>query len=145
MLSWLVGSMLRRSIKALNEGNVGPALKAYTDDAVLVFPGTSSFGRTYRGTVEVEGFLRRFVANGLQLTPIEITAKGMPWNMRIAMVCTDSTKDHIDGEPVYSNRAVIYCRAAWGKIRYQEDYLDTQLVEAYDAHLNAKEPSAAPA
>jgi ketosteroid isomerase-like protein len=38
-----------------------------------------------------------------------------------------------DGNDLYSNRAVLMVRTAWGKIRSQEDYEDTERVSAFDA------------
>jgi ketosteroid isomerase-like protein len=134
MLSWLAGSMLRRSIRALNAGDVGPALKAYAGDAELVFPGDSSFGGTYRGKAEIEGFLRRFVECRLRLEPHVIVAKGWPWKMTIWMQMTDQATDQ-QGNVVYANRGVIVAKAAWGKVKHQEDYIDTQKVAAFDAFL----------
>jgi hypothetical protein len=37
-----------------------------------------------------------------------------------------------DGNDLYSNRAVLMVRTAWGKIRSQEDYEDTERVSAFD-------------
>lgn len=144
MLSWLVGVMIRRSLKALNAGDVDTALKAFADDAVLVFPGDGLFGGTHRGKDEIETFLRRFVESRLQIEPHAIVAKGWPWNMRIWMQFTDRATDE-QGDVVYSNRGVIVARAAWGKVTHQEDFLDTHKVAAFDAFLNEeKVPASTP-
>ena len=46
-----------------------------------------------------------------------------------------------DGAPDrYNNRAVLFVNTAWGKIRAQEDYEDTERVAAFDA---ASAPAAA--
>ena len=37
---------------------------------------------------------------------------------------------------VYRNRAVLFVRASWGKIRSQEDFLDTEKVAAFDDYLS---------
>ncbi len=39
------------------------------------------------------------------------------------------------GEVVYENRVMFLVRAAWGKVVYQEDFLDTQKVAAFDEYL----------
>lgn len=134
MFSWLVGAMLRRSIKALNAGDIGPALSSYAADAVLVFPGESTFGNSYRGRSEIEAFLHRFVDLGLQLHVDKVVASGLPWRMTVFVQARDRTTEQTGGEPVYANRLVIVCQAKWGKITHQEDYLDTQRVAGYDAH-----------
>lgn len=144
MFSRLVGSMLRRSIRALNAGDVGPTLKAFADDAILVFPGDGGFGGTHRGKAEIEAFLRRFVESRLQLEPHAIVAKGWPWNMTIWMQFTDQATDE-HGNVVYTNRGVIIARSAWGKVKHQEDFLDTHQVAAFDAFLSGeKVPAGTP-
>jgi hypothetical protein len=37
-----------------------------------------------------------------------------------------------DGRDVYNNRAVLFVTTAWGKVRSQEDYEDTERVAAFD-------------
>ena len=44
-----------------------------------------------------------------------------------------------DGTVVYTNRAVLFGKIAWGKIAYQEDYVDTQKVAEFDEYLAAHE------
>ncbi|WP_161962274.1 nuclear transport factor 2 family protein [Nocardioides speluncae] len=137
MFSTVVGVLLRRSIKALNAGDIGPALSSYAEDAVLVFPGESTFGGSYRGRSEIEPFLRRFVDLGLQMQVDKVVATGLPWRMTVYVEARDHTKEQAGGQPVYANRLVIVCRAKWGRITHQEDYLDTQRVAGYDAHRAA--------
>jgi hypothetical protein len=51
---------------------------------------------------------------------------------------TNEARDPDSGVVVYSNRGVIFARAAWGKITYQEDYEDTQRVVEFDEYLAAR-------
>jgi hypothetical protein len=39
------------------------------------------------------------------------------------------------GVIVYENRAVLFARAVWGKINYQEDFEDTQKAVDFDKYL----------
>ena len=44
MYKTAVRKMIRRNVRSLAQGNPGPLLAGYADDAVLVFPGRSSWG-----------------------------------------------------------------------------------------------------
>ena len=45
------------------------------------------------------------------------------------------------GATVYDNRAVLFARARWGKITYQEDFEDTHKSEAFDQYLRTTQSS----
>jgi ketosteroid isomerase-like protein len=136
--------MIRRNIRALNAGDPGPLLAGYADDAVLVFPGRSSWGGEYRGKAAIEDFVNRFGRSHLVGTSHEILVNGPPWRMFACVVFCDQATDDA-GEVVYQNRAILFVRAAWGKIRYQEDYLDTEKVAAFDGYLSPQtRPISAP-
>ena len=49
--------MIRRNVAALRNGDLAPLLAGYADDAVLVFPGPSSWGGEYRGKEAIAQFL----------------------------------------------------------------------------------------
>jgi uncharacterized protein (TIGR02246 family) len=140
MYKSMVRRMIRRNIRALNAGDLGPLLTRFADDAVLVFPGQSSWGREYRGKAAIEGFVRRFAEARLVGTPHEILVNGPPWRTTACVVFSDQATDGA-GEIVYRNRAVLLARAVWGKIVYQEDFLDTQKVEAFDIYLAQSQPT----
>jgi hypothetical protein len=42
------------------------------------------------------------------------------------------------GNVVYENRAIVFARAVWGKIVYQEDFEDTHKAEAFDRYLTPR-------
>jgi hypothetical protein len=44
-----------------------------------------------------------------------------------------------EGNVVYANRGVIFAKAAWGKIHFQEDYEDTQRVIEFDKYLESNQ------
>jgi ketosteroid isomerase-like protein len=109
-------------------------LARFADEAVLVFPGRSSWAGHYQGKRAIEEFLRRFLGVGLAGEFHEILVNGPPWRMRVCVLFTDQARD-AGGNVVYENRAVLFAKARWGKIVYQEDFLDTQRVESFDAYL----------
>ena len=126
--------MIRRNIKALSRGETGALLASYAEDAVLVFPGTSSWGGEHRGKPAIGAFLRRFVEVGLVGEVHEILVNGPPWRTTICVLFSDRASGPT-GETVYENRAVLFGRVVWGKIVYQEDFEDTHKVEAFDRYL----------
>ena len=132
--------MIRRNVRALARGDIAPLLSGYSDDAVLVFPGESSWGGEHRGKAAIETFLRRFVDVGLKGEVHEILVNGPPWRTTVCVIFTDRAMDD-SGALAYENRAVLYGRVVWGKIVYQEDYEDTKKVDAFDAYLEARQRS----
>ena len=137
MYKWAVRRQIRRNIAALGRGDTAPLLHGYAEDAVLVFPGESSWGGEYRGRAAIERFLSRFVAAGLSGDAEDILVNGPPWRTRIAVVFPDRAHDR-DGNEVYANRAVLYATARWGRITRQEDFEDTVKVAEFDRWLDAR-------
>jgi ketosteroid isomerase-like protein len=135
MYKALIRSRIRRSVQALRDGDPGPLLAGFADDAVLVFPGTSTWAGEYRGKRSIEGFLRRFLDAGLVGETHDIVVNGPPWRTTVCVLFVDRAAD-ADGEVVYENRVMFLVRAVWGKVVYQEDFLDTQRVTAFDAYLS---------
>ncbi|MGA2930764.1 MAG: nuclear transport factor 2 family protein [Acidimicrobiales bacterium] len=135
MYKALIRSRIRRSVQALGDGDPGPLLAGFADDAVLVFPGTSTWAGEYRGKRSIEGFLRRFLDAGLVGETHDIVVNGPPWRTTVCVLFVDRAAD-VDGEVVYENRVMFLVRAVWGKVVYQEDFLDTQRVTAFDAYLS---------
>jgi hypothetical protein len=83
---------------------------------------------------EIEVFLRRYVRQGIQMEIEDILVNGPPWNTRAAVRAHLWIPD-ADGRDMYTNRLVMMVRSAWGKIRSQEDYEDTERVSTfYEAH-----------
>jgi ketosteroid isomerase-like protein len=130
--------MIRRSLRALAQGDPGPLLAGYAEDAVLVFPGRSSWAGEHRGKPAIEAFLRRYLEAGIVGEPRDIVVNGPPWRTTVCVVFLDHVVDE-SGTVVYENRAVIFGRVVWGKIVYHEDFEDTQKAEAFDAYLARRE------
>ena len=129
-----VRRMIRRNVRALRRGDLEPLLASYAEDAVLVFPGQSSWGGIHRGKAAIEAFLRRFIDAKLIGEAHEILVNGPPWRTHVCVIFTDKATDEA-GDVVYENRAVLYARAVWGKIVYQEDFEDTHKIDAFDKYL----------
>jgi ketosteroid isomerase-like protein len=138
-----VRAMLQRNVSALMAGNPGPLLKMYADDAVLEFPGESSWGPEYRGKEEISGFLTRFLGVGLRGTVGSVWISGPPWATRIALEFDDWAYDDSGTTKVYENRAVIVFRTRLGRIVRERVYEDTQKVARFDEHLEARASVAA--
>jgi len=79
-------------------GDVDAYLRFYADDAELLFPGGSSWGRVYRGKAEIRGFLERFLRAGLSGELHEILVSGPPWDTTVCVLFTDRASD-ADGAP----------------------------------------------
>jgi len=135
---WIVAAMIRRAVRRINAGDIGPMLGSFADDATLIFPGDHSWGGEYKSKNEIRRFLERFVEVGINLEPHEILVQGWPWNTTVMLRFTNEARDKT-GIVVYANRGAIFARASWGKIKYQEDYEDSQKVVAFDKYLASRE------
>jgi ketosteroid isomerase-like protein len=133
--------MIRRSVRALSEGNPDPQIAAYADDAVLLFPGDNAFSGEYRGKDAIAGFLRRFTRDGLRANAEDILVNGPPWATRVAVVLPITGTDGA-GTVVYDNRACLYVKVRWGKITFQEDFEDTKKADSFARYLETREHTA---
>jgi hypothetical protein len=134
MLSWLAGKMIDRNMRLMRAGDPAPTLAMDADDISFTFPGDSSFAPGASNKRELEAWLNRFIAIGLQIYPDEVILKGFPWRQTICV------RGHIhldageDGR-VYDNRYVIWGHIAWGKLREYEVYEDTEETRRLDEYL----------
>lgn len=136
MLGWATRWMIHRNVRRLNDGDYAPLLSIYAKDAVLVFPGQNSWAGEHRGRDAIERFLRRFVQAGIKVQVHQILLNGPPWNTKICVRFSDWAKSS-DGTVFYENSGVIYGIIAWGKIRLQQDFEDTEKVTALDRYIAA--------
>jgi ketosteroid isomerase-like protein len=136
MLGWATRWMIRRNVRRLNDGDYAPLLSGYTKDAVLVFPGENSWAGEHRGRDAIEKFLQRFVRVGIKVEIHEILLNGPPWNTKTCVRFSDSAKAS-DGTVFYKNTGVIYGTIAWGKIKLQHDFEDTERVSELDRYRAA--------
>jgi ketosteroid isomerase-like protein len=145
MLSGLAKKVLTHNLKRLNAGDPRPVLRLDARDVSFRFPGDSSWAAELQGKEDLERWLQRFVATGLQIFADEVVAQGLPWNMTLCV------RGHVylkspDGAVVYENRYVIWGRMAWGLLRAYEVYEDTQKTKSLDDYLGAPRavPSSSP-
>jgi len=131
--------VIRRNVRALRHGDPAPLLAGYAEDAVLVFPGQSSWSGEHRGKAAIEAFLRRFLEAGIVGETHDILVNGPPWRTTVCVLFSDCAVD-ASGTVVYENRAVLFGRMVWGKIVYHEDFEDTHKVEQFDRYLAQRQP-----
>jgi ketosteroid isomerase-like protein len=136
MQSWLAGKLVSYLMSRTRAGDVRPTLLLDAADVELTFPGQNSWSGVFRGKAEVERWLRRLAAVGIQTYSDEVVAKGMPWNTTLCIRGHDFLKGP-DGELVYENRYVIWGQMKWGKLKQYEVYEDTHKANELDVYLLA--------
>ncbi len=134
MLSWLAGKMIARNMRSIRAGDAAPTLAMDADDVRFTFPGESSFAPGAANKRELERWLDRFTALGLQIYPDEVLLKGFPWRQTICVRGHVHLDDAEEGR-VYDNRYVIWGRISWGKLREYELYEDTEETRRLDEYL----------
>jgi ketosteroid isomerase-like protein len=144
MQSWLAKQIIKFLMSHTRRGDVRPTLLLDAPDVELTFPGQNSWSGVFRGKAEVERWLRRLAAVGIQTYPDEVVAKGMPWNTTICVRGHDHL-DGPDGQRVYDNRYVIWGRMRWGRLKQYEVYEDTHKANELDVYLAEHEPLVAAA
>ncbi len=132
--AWLAKKVITRNLRALNHGDVRPTLRMDAPDVHFRFPGTSSWAADVVGRDNVEEWLKRMVATGLQHEADDVVASGPPWRMTMVLRGTDRFEER-DGTLVYENRYVIWALTRWGLIQDYEVYEDTERSVAFDAYL----------
>ncbi len=157
MYNAAIRRLIRRTIQALNEGRYASILAVFAPDAEFTFPGDNTWSRqhrppqpgraafpTHRGRAEIEAFFRNYVGHHIQMEVEDLLVNGPPWNTRAAI------RVHLwipgpDGDDLYANRTVLMVHIAWGKIRSEEVYEDTERVSALDARQAALAAQETPA
>ena len=138
MYAWLARMLVRRSLRSHQSRDVEGLMKMYAKDVHFAFPGNNSWAIDTRDRGEIERWLRRFHAVGLNLVVHDILVGGPPWNTRVCLQFTDNALDD-DGRVVYENTGVIYAKGRWGKIAEYTVFEDTEKVAAFDKYLQAHE------
>lgn len=141
MYAWLVRKLVGRSLRFHQARDVDGLMKTYAKDVHFTFPGNNSWAIDTRDRGEIERWLRRFHAVGLNLFVRDILVGGPPWNTRVCLHFTDNALDE-NGRVVYENAGVIYARGRWGKITEYTVFEDTEKVAAFDKYLRAHESAA---
>ena len=142
MQSWLGKRLISYVMDRTREGDVRPTLLLDHPGVQLTFPGRNSWSGTFQGKAEVERWLGRLAAVGLQTFPDEVIVQGMPWKTTVCI----RGRDHLDtpdGTRVYENRFVIWGHMRWGRLRDYEVYEDTHKPHALDDYLSNQQPSLA--
>jgi ketosteroid isomerase-like protein len=144
MQSWLGHKLISFVMRRTRAGDIRPTLLLDHPDVHLTFPGTNSWSGVYRGKVEVEAWLRRMTAVGLQTFPDEVVVTGPPGRSTVCVRGHDHL-DAPDGRRVYENRFVIWgrYRVPPTRLRGYEVYADTDTPEALDDYLRQQRPALA--
>ena len=133
MYKWAVRWMIRRNVEALRRGDPGPLLAGYADDAVLVFPGSSSWGGEHRGKPAIEAFLRALPGGGHRRGHAMTSwSTGPPWRTTVCVLFSDQAARRRRQRSSTRTGPSCSARVVWGKIVYHEDFEDTHKVEAFD-------------
>ena len=144
MQSWLAKKLTSYVMAHTRAGDVGPTLRLDAPDVQLTFPGQNSWSGVHRGKPQVERWLRRLAAVGIQTFPDEVIAKGFPWNTTMCIRGHDYLRGP-DGEVIYENRFVIWGHLAWGRLKEYEVYEDTHKANQLDHYLAEHRPELAAA
>jgi ketosteroid isomerase-like protein len=126
MLSWLVKQFVRFNVRRMLAGNLDELISQFDRDAVLIFPGRSSFSGRFVGRDAIAAWLRRFVSTKPEYIVRDLCVAGPPWNMRVAYHVSDRIGQH------YSNEAVVWLRLRWFKLVQQRVFLDTERVAEWE-------------
>jgi len=133
MYSWIVTRILAMLYAKVSRGQLRLALLGVAKDAVLVFPGESSFGGEHRGKPAIEAWMRRFASLRPEFHVHDASAAGPPWSMRVFMRFSDRIV--APNGYVYENEGMEYIVLKRGLIHEIRVHLDTEKVTALDAHL----------
>ena len=120
----------RRAFDALNRSDFEPALNGVAPDVHHLFPGDNALGGERHSREAMARWFERLHTLFPQISfeVREISVKGWPWDMRVAVQWTDHGQA-ADGEP-YDNQGAHWIRIRRGKAVRIQAYLDTDKVTA---------------
>jgi ketosteroid isomerase-like protein len=133
MYSWIITRLLKMLYGQVSRGQLRLALLGLANDAVLAFPGDSSFGGEHRGKPAISAWMRRFASLHPEFRVYDASAAGPPWNMRVFVRFSDRIV--APNGYVYENEGMEYIVIKRGLIREIRVHLDTEKVAALDAQL----------
>jgi ketosteroid isomerase-like protein len=142
MRSWLAKKVISYVMGRTRAGDIRPTLLLDAPGVTLTFPGQNSWSGRFRGKAEVERWLRRLAAAGIQTFPDEVVAVGPPWRTTVCVRGHDHMTG-VDGSVVYENRFVIWGRLVWGRLTEYEVYEDTHKANLLDEYLAEHRPELA--
>ena len=140
MYSWIVTRIVAMLYGKVSRGDLRLPLLGLANDAVLLFPGASSFGGEHRGKPAIAAWMRRFASLHPEFHVSDASAAGPPWNMRVFMRFSDRIV--APNGYVYENEGMEYIVVKGGLIRELRVHLDTEKVAALDAQLGAASQAA---
>jgi ketosteroid isomerase-like protein len=135
MYSWIITRIVALLYGKVSRGNLRLPLLGLANDAVLVFPGASSFAGEHRGKPAIAAWMQRFASLHPEFRVVDASVAGLPWNMRVFMRFVDRIV--APNGYVYENEGMEYILIKRGLIREIRVHLDTEKVAALDAQLGA--------
>jgi ketosteroid isomerase-like protein len=126
MRRWLMLKAFAWMTAKFADGDCELVLKLMADDVRFVFPGTSAFAADITGKVEIERWLRRFVAMRPRYEILDVMVSGPPWNTRVGVRMRDRIGDD------YSNEGMHYLLMRWGQVVYDRVFIDTEAVSVFE-------------
>jgi uncharacterized protein len=126
MFSLVFRALMRRVYRDITAGDFRLVRAMTADDAIFVFPGSSSFGGTYHGRAEILAWLGRFAALRPRIDLLDVAASGPPWNTRVAVRFDDAIGDD------YRNNVLEMFWIRWGKLHRLEAFLDTERITTWE-------------
>lgn len=128
MYRMLVARITRRSILTLVSGRGTWPLRLLADDVRFRFPGASSWAASTASSGDMARWIRDFAALRPSYEVLDVVVTGPPWNTRIAVRLRDGVGDD------YVNEGMQYIRMRWGKLTFEQVYLDTEAVTVSEEH-----------
>jgi len=125
---YIVERKLRHAFEALNRGDHGPVLAAFSPDAEHVFFGDHALAGARHDMKTIVPWYARLktVLPDLRFEIESVLVRGMPWNT-VALV-TWRDRFHLRDGSLGANQGVHALRLKWGKVTSLRIYCDTQVL-----------------
>ena len=124
----IVERKLRRAFEALNHGDHGPVLAAFSPQAEHVFHGEHALAGARHGIHNIEPWYARLkaVLPDLHFDIDSVLVRGTPWNTAALVEWRDHF--HLRDGNRGSNQGVHALRLKWGRVTSLRVYCDTQVL-----------------
>lgn len=116
MYRWLVARKVRNNYAHLNRGDYDAVVKGFAPDVRWLYNGESSLAGELRGAQAVRDWFREAfrLVPGVRFEAREVLVGGPPWNMRVAVMMTESAR--LADESDYVNTGVQLLGLRWGRV-----------------------------
>jgi ketosteroid isomerase-like protein len=133
MYSWIVKQVVRTGFAHLDRGDWPFVVRLFARDGTFAFPGEHDLAGEFHGRPAIQGwFARAFSMFAFHFEIHDVTAAGLPWNLRACTRFTVTVTAH-DGT-AFANHGVQYLRLRWGRVQEDRIFEDTQVAAAAVGH-----------